>query len=135
MEFKVLVPLFFNQFPERRANATHQILTARYYRDNERPELDEFGRWGFHTKGKFKGHLKMVPAPCRQRNTAEGREIDFPYTLVDKWPEKVLEYKWKVPVLEEDKNRARRILAGDDPSDPFGSMLIFSSPFSCEGLD
>ncbi|KAG0647623.1 hypothetical protein D0Z07_6847 [Hyphodiscus hymeniophilus] len=121
MQFKAMIEPFFQQFPERRAHATHQILTSRYYRDNDRPELDEHGNWGFYAEGKEKGKLRMVKSKVRDRQTEEGQEIDFPYTLVDKWPRRVLEYQWLSPILEEDRERAKRILAGDDPSDPMGS--------------
>ena len=81
-----------------------------------------------HTEGKLKGHLISVAMKTRDMNTDEGRKIDFPYTLVDKWPERVLEYDWLCPVREEHKERARRILDGDDPNDPLGSTL--TSPLS-----
>jgi len=115
-----LLPRFFDQFPERyHPKATVQTLTSRYYRDNTVPELDEKGNWQVDEKG----HLKLQSAKVRGRSTVVGKDI--PRTLVDKWPARLLTYdKWKCPVLEKDKERARRILAGNDPSDPQGSKSI-----------
>jgi len=127
ISYNEMLVMFFEQFPERynpNIDVGHQTLSSRIYRDNDRPWLDSEGRIGFDEKG----HLKLVPSGVRTRSTAEGREIDFPFTLVDKWPALVLFYEWKSPIREEDKERARRILAGDDSSDPHGSMLIH---FSC----
>jgi hypothetical protein len=122
MEYKTMLPLFHAEFPDRYDPlATGQTLSSRTYRDNDRPWLDENGAWGLDEKGK----LKMVQSKVRHRNTAEGKELAFPYTLVDKWPAMVLEYQWKSPILEEDKEKARQILAGNDPCDPQGSKLIY----------
>ena len=126
MEYKTMLPLFQAEFPDRYDPlATGQTLSSRTYRDNDRPWLDENGMWALDEKGR----LKMVQSKVRYRNTTEGKELAFPYTLVDKWPALVLEYQWKSPILEEDKEKARQILAGNDPSDPQGSKLtsIFST--------
>lgn len=116
-----MLPLFFEQFPERfEPNATEQILSSRYYRDNDRPWLDENGNWGVDQKGA----LKTVKTKVRDATTAEGKELDFPRSLVDKWPARLLceRYRhWKSPILEEDRDRARQILAGQDPNDLHGS--------------
>ena len=124
MQFKTeMLPLFFEQFPERYdPNATGQTLSARYYRDNMRPVLDDDGMWGVDEKGA----LKEVSANVRQGSTAEGKKLDLPASLVDKWPARLLceSYKrWKSPILEEDRERARQILAGNDVNDPLGSKL------------
>jgi hypothetical protein len=124
-KYNDLLPLFWEQFPERwdpvtSPRATGQMISSRLYRDNDRPELDENNKWGFDDKGK----LKMVKAKVREQTTAEGKDLSFPYTLVEKWPARLLEYEWKMPILEEHKEMARRILRGDDPNDPQGSKLI-----------
>jgi hypothetical protein len=122
MAFKSdMMPLFFEQFPERYdANATEQMLSSRYYRDNSRPFLDAGGNRVLDSKG----NLKVVSARVRDRGTAEGKELDFPSSLVDKWPARLLceKYRlWKSPIREEDRERARQILAGNDVNDPLGS--------------
>jgi len=112
-----LLPRFFDQFPERyHPKATVQTLTSRYYRDNTVPELDENGKWQIDEKG----HLKLQSAKVRSRSTVVGKDI--PRGLVDKWPARLLTYtNWKCPVLEKDRERARKILSGNDPTDPHGS--------------
>ncbi|KAG0650572.1 hypothetical protein D0Z07_3209 [Hyphodiscus hymeniophilus] len=115
-----MLPLFFDQFPNRyEPNATEQTLSSRYYRDNDRPWLDENNNWDVDEKGA----LKTVKAKVRDATTAEGRDLDFPMSLVDKWPARLLceKYRhWKSPILEEDRERAEQILAGNDPNDPHG---------------
>ena len=132
MAFKSdMMPLFFAQFPERYdANATEQILSSRYYRDNSRPFLDAGGNRVLDSKG----NLKVVSARVRDRSTAEGKELDFPSSLVDKWPARLLCEKymlWKSPIREEDRERARQILVGNDVNDPLGSKSFLM----IDGLD
>lgn len=124
MKFNDMLPLFWEQFPERwdpfsSPEATGQMLSSRYYRDNDRPDVDDEGKCGFDDKGK----LRLIKAPVRQQTTDEGKELSFPMTMVDKWPARLLEYDWKLGILEEHKERAVQILAGNDKSDPQGSKL------------
>jgi hypothetical protein len=117
VKFKAMLPLFYRQFPERwNPFAKEQSLSARFYRDCWRPARDEHGNLIFDAKGR----PVTIPAKCRARATAEGKRLQFPYSLVDKWPSEVLKYEW---TLEKDKERARQILSGNDPSDPQGSEL------------
>lgn len=128
MSFKVdMMPLFFEQFPKRYdPDATEQILSSRYYRDNSRPELDDKGNWSVDEKG----NLKLLSDKVRDRSTAEGKDLDVPASLVDRAPWRVVSGKydhWKSPILEGDKERARKILEGDDPSDTHGSKSSSSA--------
>ena len=122
MSFKAdMMPLFFEQFPERYdPDATEQILSSRYYRDNNRPELDAKGNWGVDDRG----NLKMLSDKVRDRFTAKGKALDVPASLVDRAPWRVACAKydhWKSLILEKDKERARGILEGNDPNDTYGS--------------
>lgn len=126
MQFKIdMLPLFFKQFPDRYdPDATEQILSSRYYRDNRRPLLDEEGNW--YVKNKS---LALTSDKVRDRVTAEGKELDVPASLVERAPWRVVSGKydhWKSPISEADKEKARQILKGDDPNDPDGSKCTRS---------
>jgi hypothetical protein len=125
VHFATVLRLFYEQFPERYNPETGpQAFSSIYYRDNDRPALDANNRW-FKTS---KGDVAMVSCKVRSWSTTEGKELDFPTTLVDKWPERVLceRYKrWKSPILEEDRAKAREILEGRDREDRVGSKFSF----------
>ena len=123
MQFKTdMMPLFFEQFPDRYdPDATEQILSSRYYRDNRRPLLDKDGKWYVDEKG-----LALTSDKVRDRSTAEGKELDVPAMLVERAPWRVVSGKydhWKSPISEADKERAREILKGNDSNDPEGSKF------------
>jgi len=102
---------------------TAQCFSARLYRDNKIPRLDAQRRPMFDENGK----LLLDDAKVRGRATIEGRVKGVPFTLVDKYPWRAVEYPW---VSEEHKELARRILQGNDPTDPAGSEYSQSPPFS-----
>ena len=89
-------------------------FSARLYRDNWMPRVDASNNPMYDEKGK----VKMDPAKMRDMKTLEGKEKCIPYSLVDRYPWRAVEYRW---VREEDKERARAILRSDDPNDPTGS--------------
>ena len=93
---------------------TGHCFSARLYRDNWMPCVDAANNPMYDEKGK----IKMEAAKMREMKTQEGKEKCIPYSLVDRYPWRAVEYQW---IREEDKERARAILSGDDPNDPTGS--------------
>ena len=93
---------------------TGHCFSARLYRDNWMPRVDAANNPMYDEKGK----VKMDAAKMREMKTQEGKEKCIPYSLVDRYPWRAVEYQW---IREEDKERARAILSGDDPNDPTGS--------------
>ncbi|KAH6670165.1 hypothetical protein B0J14DRAFT_486530 [Halenospora varia] len=95
-------PLYFTG-----VRGTVQCFSSRYYRDNRVPKVD--GNWNLVTgeDGRPIYNLERV----RERDTPDGRARDVPYRLVDKHPQRALEYSW---VSEEHKHEAQRILQGGD---------------------
>lgn len=78
------------------------------------PMVDDHVHLMFDGRGK----LRWLQAKVRDRSTPKGRALGIPYKLVDKHPERALLYDF---VSEKDKELARQILAGNDPTDPEGS--------------
>jgi hypothetical protein len=119
MSFKAeMMPLFWADFPDRHdPYVTEQTLSARHYRANMIPKLDERGEPII-----VNGRVLMVSYKIRDRNTEWGKKADIPTGLVDAYPWRLVTYThWKSPVLEKDMERAKQILAGNDPSDLRGS--------------
>ncbi|RDL34434.1 uncharacterized protein BP5553_07562 [Venustampulla echinocandica] len=94
---------FAQQFPDVRE--TNQGFSSRYYRDNTVPRPDE----NWNTIIGKDGKAELIIASVRSRSTPEGRALDIPYTLIEKHPERALQYSW---VSEEHKAEARRIELG-----------------------
>lgn len=92
---------------------TGHCFSARLYRDNWMPCVDAANNPMYDEKGR----VKMEAAKMREMKTQEGKEKCIPYSLVDRYPWRAVEYQW---ITVEDKERARAILSGDDPSDPTG---------------
>lgn len=119
-----LLPLFWEQFPERYdPDVTYQCLSSRLYRDNDYPTLDAEGNWGCDEKGKLL--LTKYGGRVRDQTTAKGKELDLPYPLVDRAPWRIVSGRydhWVSGIQPKDRERARRIEAGDDPLDLHGSM-------------
>ncbi|KAH8653052.1 hypothetical protein BGZ60DRAFT_533248 [Tricladium varicosporioides] len=101
-----LEPLGITELPNDRNTA--QCFSSRYYRDNDRPAIDENGNYMIGSNGR----VQLVPAKVRDRTTPEGKAQDIPYTLVEKHPERALMYSW---VQEVHKEEARAILRGERP--------------------
>jgi hypothetical protein len=105
--WKDLPSLFALQFPDihgYESRTSDQCFSSRAYRDNRRPLIDE----DWNPILDENGRVTWVDAPVRERSTAEGMELDYPFTLVELHPERAIQYDW---VSWEYKATARRILA------------------------
>lgn len=111
LEWPAIQRAFEALFPG--ARGSQACLHSRYYRDNTVPLLSPSGKPLFDKKGK----LRVRSAKVRGRATPEGREDGVPFGLVEKAPWRAVTYSW---VREADRERARRIENGDDPSDDTG---------------
>jgi hypothetical protein len=89
-------------------------FSAKLYRSNNIPRVDEWNNPLYDKQEK----LILDPAKMRDADTEEGKLKCVPYSLVDKYPWRAVDYKW---VKEEQKKVARLILRGIDPTDPTGS--------------
>lgn len=94
---------FALQFPDVRDS--NQGFSSRYYRDNTVPRPDEDWNPVIGEDGK----AEWITASVRSRSTPEGRALDIPYTLIEKHPNRALQYSW---VSDEHKAEARRIELG-----------------------
>ncbi|TVY35849.1 hypothetical protein LSUB1_G006628 [Lachnellula subtilissima] len=105
-KWKELPSLFALQFPDVYgfdSRTSDQCFSSRGYRDNRRPLTDKDWNPILDENGK----VTWVEALVRERSTAEGLELDYPFTLVELHPERAVQYEW---VSEEHKAMARRIL-------------------------
>lgn len=106
--WKELPSLFALQFPDVHgygydSRTSDQCFSSRGYRDNRRPLINE--EWNLILDDN--GRVTWVEALVRERSTAEGMELDYPFTLVELHPERAAQYVW---VSDEHKAMARRIL-------------------------
>jgi hypothetical protein len=109
-----MVPLFTATWPDEQKSG--HCFSARLYRDNTIPKVDEHNRPMFDSKGK----LLLDSAKVRDRDTPQGREKCVPFSLVDRYPWRAVRYPW---VAEQHKETARLIMQGIDPTDPTGSKF------------
>lgn len=93
---------------------TGHCFSARFYRDNWIPRVDVNNNPVYDEKGA----IIMDSAKMRDIKSEEGKEKGVPYSLVERYPWRALEYPW---VDEEHKEIARAIMRGQDPIDPTGS--------------
>jgi len=90
---------FYAKFPKAREHCdTSAGLSARFYRSNRVPKLDENSQPVVDANG----HFVTMEAPVRDRE-----EGHWPSRLVDLHPELVLAYGW---VTENSKKKANEIL-------------------------
>lgn len=104
--WKALPTLFAFQFPDEQGFDTRisdQCFSSRGYRDNRRPLVNEKWNLMFDEDGK----VVMIDAKVRERSTAEGMALDYPFTLVELHPRLAIQYSW---VSDEHKAMARKIL-------------------------
>jgi hypothetical protein len=95
---------FAEQWPGE--SKTGQCFSTRLYRDNWIPRIDAVNNPIYDEKGI----VKIEPIKIQ-----EGNEMCIPYSLVDRYPWRAVEYSW---VREKDKERAREILSSDGLIDP-----------------
>jgi hypothetical protein len=96
-----------------------QCFSSRYYRCNIRPRHVDW------VPILVDGRPVMDPAPVRGRSTPEGKAMDFPYTLIELFPHRALEYSWVSPA---DKARAMDILRQDEIRDAMIEKGTFVDP-------
>jgi len=118
--WKALPAKFAVQFPDADGfgiRDSDQCFSSRGYRDNRRPDLDD----DWNLKLGEDGKVVWILAKVRERSTPEGRERQFPYTLVEQRPELAIKYSW---VSREHKEMARRILITASPNDSTQSHIF-----------
>lgn len=92
---------------------TEHCFSARFYRDNYVPRIGADGQ----VVRDDKGEAIMEPAKMRDHKTAAGKERCVPYSLVERYPWRALEYPW---VSRKSKVLAQEIMDGKDQKDPTG---------------
>ncbi|KAI9641494.1 hypothetical protein NHQ30_010303 [Ciborinia camelliae] len=94
----------FRRFFIYRQRDSEQCLSSRYYRDNFLRMYDDSGKPMRDDNGK----IRTISAKVRRRATPAGRLEALPYTLVQKHPERAIQYSW---VAEHHKVEATRLVA------------------------
>ncbi|TGO16984.1 hypothetical protein BTUL_0022g00860 [Botrytis tulipae] len=96
------VLLYFRKRFRGYQRESEQCLSSRYYRDNNIKMYDESGR----VMRDENGRIRYISAKVRRRGTPVGRLEGIPYTLVQKHPERAMNYSW---VLEHHRNEMKRL--------------------------
>jgi hypothetical protein len=118
--WKALPAKFAAQFPDADGfdvRTSDQCFSSRGYRDNRRPDIDDDWMPRLGEDGK----VVWILAKVRERSTPEGRERQFPYTLVEQRPELAIKFSW---VSGEHKEMARRILITASPKDSTYTQVL-----------
>jgi hypothetical protein len=100
---------------------TGHCFSARFYRDNLVPRVDA-NNMPVHDE---RGRMLWDPAKMRDMKSTEGKEKCVPYSLVERFPWRAVEYAW---VDAERKEAARAIMKGEGPIDPTGGESSFLYP-------
>jgi hypothetical protein len=111
LSYKAMGEQFAKMWPGE--SKTEHCFSARFYRDNYVPRVGADGR----VERDDKGEPIMEPAKMRDTKTAAGKERCVPYSLVERYPWRALEYPW---VSRKSKELAQQIMDGKDQKDPTG---------------
>jgi hypothetical protein len=112
VSYNEMASLFDRIWPEEHKSG--HCFSARLYRDNFIPRIDQFNNPVYDDKGK----VVFDKAKMRDKNEPDGLQKCVPYSMVDRYPWRAVEYAW---VHDQEKQLARRIMQGIDPTDPTGS--------------
>jgi hypothetical protein len=119
ISYNAMAPLYDRIWPEEHKSG--HCFSARLYRDNFIPRIDRFNNPVYDDKGK----VVFDKAKMRDKNEPEGLQKCVPYSMVDRYPWRAVEYAW---VRDQERQLARLIMQGIDPTDPTGSKSLSSPP-------